>query len=295
LCDRKYLTEVGGGVGVVDSTDGMDGMSVVDSSSSMDGMGVVDSSMSHSSMYGRDNMSVVHSSYMTDSSVMDQAVGVQEGVSLSLTLAVHVMKTGVHIGVHRRDTHRVDSRSGDGVVGVVDSSMDSGYSVGHSSDGVHGMSVVDTSNMADSSVVDQTVGVKEGVSLSLGLSLSLTLTVHVVQTGVHMGVHSRSDVVGVVYTSNIVDRMGVVDSSDSVDGMSIIDSSHMADGTVSNSSVARDDTIAVVNSSDDPTVCQTVGDLSDGVGVSLSLSIDSNSGQKDKDEGSHRAACFGDS
>merc|ERR1712115_647170 len=137
------------------------------------------------------------------------------------------------------------------------------------------------SDVADSSVVVE-------VGVDVRLSLSLTLSVQIVQTSVHVRVDSMS----VVHTSNIVDRNGVVDS---VDRMSIIDSSYMADGTVSNSSIARDDTITMVNSSHDSTVCQTSGDLSYGVGFSFSISIDRHSGQKYNDEGSHGAACSGGS
>merc|ERR1719243_155141 len=162
-----------------------------------------------------------------------------------------------------------------GVVGVVDSGLDSG----DSSVVDRGHSVVNSSNMSKSSVVE---------GLGLSLRFSLTLSVQMVQTSVHVRVDSRS----VVHTSNIVDRNGVVDS---VDRMSIIDSSYMADGTVSNNSIARDDTMTMVNSSHDSTVCQTMGDLSYGVGFSISVSIDCHSGQKYNDEGSHGAACSGDS
>merc|ERR1712080_628079 len=64
----------------------------------------------------------------------------------------------------------------------------------------------------------------------------------------------------------------------------------MADSTVSNSTDTRDYTVTMVNSSNDPTACQTVGDLSYSVGISPSLSMDRHSGQKYKDEGSHREA-----
>merc|ERR1719402_1475429 len=164
---------------------------------------------------------------------------------------------------------------GDGVVGVVDSSMDSGYSSVVDS----GYSVGNSSNRSESSVVE---------GLGLSLRFSLTLSVQMVQTRVHVRVDSRS----VVHTSNIVDRNGVVDG---VDRMSIIDSSYMADGTVSNSSVARDDTMTMVNSSHNSTVCKTSGDLSYGVRFSFSITIHCHSGQKYNDEGSHGATCSGDS
>merc|ERR1719430_618077 len=208
---------------------------------------------------------------VADSSVVVE-VGVDVRLSLSLTLAVHVVKTRVIAGVHRRNSNTTDNRGGDGVVGVVDSSMDSGYSsvvdsgysVGNSTNSAHRVRVVDSGNMNKTSVVE---------GLGLSLRFSLTLSVQMVQTSVHVRVESRS----VVHTSNIVDRNGVVDS---VDRMSIIDSSYMADGTVSNSSVARDDTMTMVNSSHDSTVCQTMGDLSYGVRFSFSISIHCHSGQK---------------
>merc|ERR1719190_132087 len=99
-----------------------------------------------------------------DSSVVAQ-VGIKERVSLSLslTLAVHVVQTGVHVGVDRGNSHTTDNRR-------VDSSIDRGYSVGDSSID-RGYSVGDSStdsgirvhSMADSSVVE------ERVSLSLSL------------------------------------------------------------------------------------------------------------------------------
>merc|ERR1719309_375009 len=140
---------------------------------------------------------------VADSSVVVE-VGVDVRLSLSLTLAVHVVKTRVIAGVHRRNSNTTDNRGGDGVVGVVDSSMDSGYS----SVVYSGYSVVHSSNMSESSVVE---------GLGLSLRFSLTLSVQMVQTSVHVRVDSRS----VVHTTNIVDRNGVVDS---VDRVSIIDS-----------------------------------------------------------------------
>ena len=64
---------------------------------------------------------------VADSSVVVE-VGVDVRLSLSLTLAVHVVETRVKVGVHRRNSYTTDNRSGDGVVGVVYSSMDSGHS-----------------------------------------------------------------------------------------------------------------------------------------------------------------------
>merc|ERR1719309_434074 len=182
--------------------------------------------------------------------------------------------------------------SSDSGYSVGDSSIDRGYSVGDSSTD----SGIRVHSMADCSVVEERV--------SLSLRLSLTLAVHVVQTGVHVGVHvgvdmgnshstdSRSGdgVVGVVDRNSAghsVDRDTTIDSSYIVDS---VHSSYMVDSTVSNSADTRDNTVTMVNSSNDPTVCQTVGDLSYCVGVSLSLTMDRHSGQKYKDEGSHRAA-----
>merc|ERR1712112_295354 len=200
------------------------------------------------------------------------------------------MDRGYSVGnSHTTDNRRVDS-SMDRGYSVGDSSIDRGYSVGDSSTD----SGIRVHSMADSSVVE------ERVSLSLSLRLSLTLAVHVVQTGVHVRVHigvdmgnshstdSRSSdgVVGVVDRNSAghsVDRDTTIDSSYIVDS---VDSSYMVDSAVSNSTDTRDNTVTMVNSCNDPTVCQTVGDLSYCVGVSLSLTMDRHSGQKYKDEGS---------
>merc|ERR1712112_226495 len=172
---------------------------------------VVESSMDRGYNITDSSVCVVRVHSM-DSSVVAQ-VGIKERVSLSLslTLAVHVVQTGVHVGVDRGNSHTTDNRRVDSSMdrgySVGDSSTDSGYSVGDSSDSRYsvgdsstdsGYSVCDSSDsgysvgdssmdsgirvhsMADSSVVEERV--------SLSLSLSLTLAVHMVQTGVHVGV-----------------------------------------------------------------------------------------------------------
>merc|ERR1719239_2110640 len=112
------------------------------------------------------------------------------------------------------------------------------------------------------------------VSLSLGLSLSLTLAVVVaVVVAVDSRVDSRVD----SGCGNSVDSRGgnVVDGrSGSVDSM-------VADGAKT-----RDNTVAVVDSSDDSTIGQTVGNLPNGVGIGLSLSP-GGSNKQNKSEGPH--------
>merc|ERR1719397_976434 len=109
-------------------------------------------------------------------------------------------------------------------------------------------------------------GVHKRVSLSLGLSLSLTLAVVVaVVVAVDSRVDSRVD----SGCGNRVDsRCGSVDST-------------VADGTKT-----RDNTVAVVDSSDDSTIGQTVGNLPNGVGIGLSLSP-GGSNKQNKSEGPH--------
>merc|ERR1712112_245951 len=198
---------------------------------------VVESSMDRGYNITDSSVCVVRVHSM-DSSVVAQ-VGIKERVSLSLslTLAVHVVQTGVHVGVDRGNSHTTDNRRVDSSMdrgySVGDSSTysggdssDSGYSVGDSSDSGYsvgdssidgGYSVGDSStdsgirvhSMADSSVVE------ERVSLSLSLRLSLTLAVHVVQTGVHVGVDRGN--------SHTTDNRRVDSSMDS--GYSVGDSS----------------------------------------------------------------------
>merc|ERR1712059_41127 len=79
--------------------------------------------------------------------------------------------------------------------------------------------------------------------------------------------------------------------------------------TVSNSTVARYSTMAIVDSSNDSNIVwvtssigislrESIGNLSEGVGISISLGLTvshGNGGQNNKGEGSHLAWCFGDS
>merc|ERR1712112_52742 len=149
---------------------------------------------------------------MADSSVVEERVSLSLSLSLSLTLAVHMVQTGVHVGVDRGNSHTTDNRR-------VDSSMDRGYSGGdYSTD-----SGIRVHSMADCSVVE------ERVSLSLSLSLSLTLAVHVVQTGVHVGVDRGN--------SHTTDNRRVDSSMDR--GYSVGDSSTDSGYSVGNSSDSR--------------------------------------------------------
>merc|ERR1719397_514293 len=117
-------------------------------------------------------------------------------------------------------------------------------------------------------------GVHKRVSLSLGLSLSLTLAVVVaVVVAVDSRVDSRVDSGG----GNSVDSRG----GNVVDGRSGSVDSAVADGAKT-----RDNTVAVVDSSDNSTIGQTVGNLPNGVGIGLSLSP-GGSHKKNKSEGPH--------
>merc|ERR1712147_425393 len=111
-------------------------------------------------------------------------------------------------------------------------------------------------------------GVDKRVSFSLGLGLSLTLAVVVavdrVKSRVDTGVDSRVDGRG-----SVVDgRGGSVDS------------------TVANGTNTRDKAVAVVDSGDDSTGGQTMGNLPNGVRLGIPMSL-GGSHKQNKSEGPH--------
>merc|ERR1719428_1277019 len=112
-------------------------------------------------------------------------------------------------------------------------------------------------------------GVDKRVSLSFGLGLSLTLAVVVavdrVKSRVDTSVDSRVDSRG----GNVVDGGG-----------------GSVDSTVANGTNARDEAVAVVDSGDDSTGGQTMGNLPNGVRLGISLSLGS-SHKQNKSEGPH--------
>jgi len=181
--------------------------------------------------------------------------GVRLGLRLSLTLAVHYI---VVVGMRVDSSYMVHSRgySVDGVDTsyMSDSSMDR-----------RNVSVVDSSYVVDTSVVNYSVSVHKRIRLSL----SLTLAVHIVVVE-GMRVDSSymldSSMDNRSYRSYTVDRVDTSYMMDTRD-MSVIHSSY----SVPNSSVV------------------------DQQGVSFSLSIDGNSAQEDKDYGSHGAVDSRDS
>merc|ERR1719209_1284493 len=108
-------------------------------------------------------------------------------------------------------------------------------------------------------------GVDKRVSLGLRLGLSLTLAVVVtvdrVKSRVDTSVNSR------------------VDGRGRVGGGSV-------DSTVANGTNARDEAVAVVDSGDDSTGGQTMGNLPNGVSLGISLSL-GDSHKQNKSEGPH--------
>merc|ERR1719189_2677450 len=123
-------------------------------------------------------------------------------------------------------------------------------------------------------------GLDKRVSLSLGLGLSLTLaivvTVDRVKSRVDTSVDSRVDGRGSVVDGRVDSRGGnVVDSR----GGSV-------DSTVANGTNARDKAVAVVDSGDDSTGGQTMGNLPNGVSLGISLSL-GGSHKQNKSEGPH--------
>merc|ERR1719234_905284 len=139
------------------------------------------------------------------------------------------------------------------------------------------------------------------VSLSLGLSLSLTLAVEasVVVSLVSVGstfVKSRVD----SGDGNTVDSRGgnVGNGADGSNrGGNVVDGSNRGgnvvdgrggsvDSTVADGTKTRDNAVAVVDSGDDSTVGQPVGNLPNGVGIGLSLSPGGGN-KKNKSEGPH--------
>merc|ERR1719500_282776 len=135
-------------------------------------------------------------------------------------------------------------------------------------------------------------GVHKRVSLSLGLSLSLTLAVVVAVVvavdGGESGVDSRVDTRVDSGGGNSVDsRSGNMSNSADNRGGNVVDGrSGSVDCTVADGAKTRDNTVAVVDSGDDSTAGQTVGNLPNGVGVGLSLSP-GGSHKKNKSEGPH--------
>merc|ERR1719462_479223 len=124
-------------------------------------------------------------------------------------------------------------------------------------------------------------GVHKRISLSLGLGLGLTLAVVVAVDGGERRVDSSVD-------SRVDSRGGNgVDSMVDDRGSNMVDSrSSSVDSTVANGANTRDNTVAIVDSGDDPTVGQTVGNLPNGVGVGISLSL-GGSHKQNKSEGPH--------
>merc|ERR1740123_1383763 len=136
-------------------------------------------------------------------------------------------------------------------------------------------------------------GVHKRVSLSLSLGLGLTLAVEASvvvavdggKSGGKSGVDSRVDSGG----GNTVDSRGgnVVDSRVDSRGGNVVDGrSGSVDSTVADGAKTRDNAVAVVDSGDDSTVGQTVGNLPNGVGIRLSLSPGGGN-KKYKSEGPH--------
>merc|ERR1719400_1410292 len=120
-------------------------------------------------------------------------------------------------------------------------------------------------------------GVDKRVSLSFGLGLSLTLAVVVavdrVKSRVDTSVDSRVDGRGSVVDGRVDSRGGNV-----VDGR--------VDSTVANGTNTRDKAVAVVDSGDDSTGGQTMGNLPNGVSLGISLSL-GGSHKQNKSEGPH--------
>merc|ERR1719309_746371 len=207
---------------------------VVDSSNMVDsghGCAVYTSYMIDSMVDSRDNMVVVDTGVdRVDSTYMGNfSVVVQKGVSLSLSLTLAVQKVVV-VGMRVDSSYMVHSR------GYSVDGMDTSYMSDSSMDS-RDVSVVDSSYVVDTSVVNYSIGVHNriGLSLSLSLSLSLTLAVHVVVVeGMRVdssymldtSMDNRS------YRSYTVDRVDTSYMMDSRD-MSVIDSSY----SVANSSV----------------------------------------------------------
>merc|ERR550532_55131 len=86
--------------------------------------------------------------------------------------------------------------------------------------------------------------------------------------------------------SNVDGRSGDMGNSADSRGSNVDGRSGSVDSTVADGANTRDNTVAVVDSSDDSTVGQTVGNLPNGVGVGISLSPGGGH-KKNKSEGPH--------
>merc|ERR1712223_2375731 len=123
-------------------------------------------------------------------------------------------------------------------------------------------------------------GVDKRVSLSFGLGLSLTLAVVVAVDRVKSRVDPSVD-------SRVDGRGSVVDGRGDSRGGNVVDSrGGSVDSTVANGTNARDEAVAVVDSGDDSTGGQTMGNLPNGVSLGISLSL-GGSHKQNKSEGPH--------
>merc|ERR1712223_956023 len=123
-------------------------------------------------------------------------------------------------------------------------------------------------------------GVDKRVSLSLGLGLSLTLAIVVTVDRIKSRVDTSVD-------SRVDGRGSVVDGRVDSRGGNVVDSrSGSVDSTVANGTNARDKAVTVVDSGDDSTSSQTMGNLPNGVGLGISLSL-GGSHKQNKSEGPH--------
>merc|ERR1712066_884094 len=145
---------------------------------------------------------------------------------------------------------RADHRGGHG---ADDGGDDAAHGRGDDTVGVGG-----DDGSVDSGGVDERVG----LSLGLGLGLSLTLAIVVAVDGGEGVVDSGVDSGG----GNTVDSRGGNVGVDSRGGNMLDGRSSSVDSTVTDGTNARDDTVAVVDTGDDTTVGQTVGNLPNGVG-----------------------------
>merc|ERR1719189_2893792 len=126
----------------------------------------------------------------------------------------------------------------------------------------------------DSSGLDKRNSLRFGFGISL--RLAIVVTVDRVKSRVDTSVDSRVDGTGSVVDGRVDSRGGnVVDSR----GGSV-------DSTVANGTNARDEAVAVVDSGDDSTGGQTMGNLPNGVSLGISLSL-GGSHEQNKSEGPH--------
>merc|ERR1719191_2342260 len=177
------------------------------------------------------------------------------------------------MGDHRGNSAD-DGRDNPADDGAGDGADHRGDDAAHSRGGDNTVGVGGDNRSVDSGGVDKRISLSFG--LGLGLTLAIVVTVDRVKSREDTSVDSRVDGGGSVVDGRVDSRGGNV-----VDGRG-----GSVDSTVANGTNTRDKAVAVVDSGDDSTGGQTMGNLPNGVSLGISLSL-GGSHKQNKSEGPH--------